>query len=316
MAKIGLRGVLVACVLIISIGRAEIVDEDIDSDGSSTDLIRSQSEKLFIGDLDGRVHALDAQDGTVLWSVDTGGALISAFQNESLFAGSLVVPSLSGSILVYSAADSILQRLPITAQELVDRSPFLADDGIVYVGSKRSDFFYVDSGTGEVERAFIAGGRAASMFGQGGHDRDQRAGSKVLVGRQEFCVTAIDPATGAQSWNATVSFYSDVLSLQPNGSPSPVTPREPTVRLVTTRGGAVHAVDRESGDRLWTAHLQSPAVRAFSMVGDGERAEIEIHASASSNDNHYVDDDSSVLGEDQFHLVAYTGNRQLYARGG
>lgn len=162
------------------------------------------------------------------------GALISAFQNESLFAGSLVVPSLSGSILV--ALPLVLRiREVMFGNDIVFSLPGLlccrldpsapADHcagarGPLAIPRRRRDSVrrlqalrlllrrlrwtpmhaallnhlflpphYLNirrrhAGTGEVERAFIAGGRAASMFGQGGHDRDQRAGSKVLVGRQ------------------------------------------------------------------------------------------------------------------------------------
>jgi len=50
-----------------------------------------------------QLHALDRDDGSVVWSQDTGGQLVQTYQNQSLFAGSLVVPSLSGDIFFYRA---------------------------------------------------------------------------------------------------------------------------------------------------------------------------------------------------------------------
>ena len=56
---------------------------------------------LLVSALDGRLYALDKTDGAVLWTADTGGRLVSAYQNESVFSDSLIVPSLTGDIFIY-----------------------------------------------------------------------------------------------------------------------------------------------------------------------------------------------------------------------
>jgi glucose dehydrogenase len=56
---------------------------------------------LLVSAIDGRLYALDKTDGAVLWTADTGGRLVSAYQNESVFSDSLIVPSLTGDIFIY-----------------------------------------------------------------------------------------------------------------------------------------------------------------------------------------------------------------------
>ncbi|KAJ1484728.1 hypothetical protein T484DRAFT_1796260 [Baffinella frigidus] len=112
--------------------------------------------------LDGRVSALEARTGDVLWSLDTGGGMVSSFQNDSSFG--TIVPSLSGAILMMGRESGALQKLPASAQSLVEQSPFLAGDGSVYVGTKKSDVYLVDLDTGALEQAILSPAR----LGRGG----------------------------------------------------------------------------------------------------------------------------------------------------
>ena len=79
-------------------------------------------------------------------------------------------------------------------------------------------------------------------------------------------VRAVDPVTGALSWNASVASFS--VQAPPAGqcADTQQRPRRAGGRLVTTAGGAVHAVDTATGERLWTAHLAAPAIAAFGVA--------------------------------------------------
>jgi hypothetical protein len=164
---------------------------------------------LLVGTLDGRVSALETQTGDVLWSIDTGGGMVSSFQNDSSFG--TIVPSLSGAIMVIGSESGVLQKLPVSAQSLVEQSPFMASDGSVYVGTKRSDVYLVDLVTGAVDQSFLSparlgrGGAHAGPEGSvhppvdlGGSEPDRVPFPRLLVGRQELSVGAFDPLSGCR----------------------------------------------------------------------------------------------------------------------
>jgi outer membrane protein assembly factor BamB len=165
-----------------------------------------------------------------------------------------------------------LARLPISAQELVGRSPFLAEDGIAYVGSKHTDLFVIDAASGALEARLSSATQDPSwplprrVDGRGG------AAGRVMIGRQEYTVRAVDPATGALTWNASIASFS--VQRPPPSDLEQCRDRRARRgggRMVTTAGGAVHAIDAGSGERLWTAHLAAPAVTAFAVaLGPGD----------------------------------------------
>ncbi len=106
---------------------------------------------VLIATVDGTVTAVKATTGSKLWSVDLGGPLLSSWENQTIFNGSMIVPNTDGSLYVTTAA-GVVQRVPVSVQELVSASPFMADDGSLYVASKVSQFYVVDRSTGKVLR--------------------------------------------------------------------------------------------------------------------------------------------------------------------
>ena len=128
-----------------------------------------------------------------------------------MFSGGVVVPSINGGVFLLGE-DMSLQMLPVSAQDLVQNSPFVADDGTVYVGTKRTQLFMINSESGEIESVY---GGAEGVMG-GGRRGDGVGGKSVLVGRQDYSVAALDPLTGHQSWNATFSFFTSVSPVRPS----------------------------------------------------------------------------------------------------
>ena len=194
--------------------------------GSVETVRGAEGDLLLVSAVDGRLYAMDRKDGTLRWSADTGGKLVGAFQNETVFAGSVIVPSLSGELLVFrsSAAQqapgaldqqvqvsSGLHKLPVGAPELVGLAPMVGDDGMLYLGEKTSDSFLVDPFTGAMDRVRSSGGGGGggSAAREGAaHEQARGQGAKIVVGRRDYRVTAVDSGTGALAWNATVGFVS------------------------------------------------------------------------------------------------------------
>ena len=166
-----------------------------------------------------------------------------------------------------------LARLPVSAQELVGRSPFLADDGIAYVGSKHTDLFVIDAASGTLDTRLSSSATHEAPWPLPRKADGRGALGRVMIGRQEYTVRAVDSATGALTWNASIASF----SVQRPGPADPhlcrgARARRRGGRMVTTAGGAVHAIEAGSGERLWTAHLAAPAVAAFGVAlgpGDG-----------------------------------------------
>jgi len=304
---------------------------------------------------------------------------VETYQNRSLFAGSLIVPSLSGDIFVFRAGGSEggenagfkigLHKLPIAARELVGLAPFIAEDGVLYLGEKTSQYLLLDPRTGEKERVYNRyynglgaaaqddrikvkdptasdgargphaadphvegeggyGGGSAGTEGQGGWEggweRGRGGGSggagglggggkifsreKILLGRQDYRVAAVDSMSGGLSWNASFAVVSvHVVGGAPGAAVPGAGAEAPRpVRVVATQGGAAHCVDMHSGEWLWTAHLSAPAVRALA-THPGQVVEVEVVASTAAQDKHFEDQVSLQLRASDF-LYAVNNN--------
>ena len=152
---------------------------------------RTDGSLFVVGTLDGRLHGVEAHDGTLRWSVSTGGSMVSAFQNDTLFGGSLVVPSLTGSMFAYSQSEGGLARLPVSTQDLVGRSPFLSEDGTAYIGSKNTNMFVLDAVTGEIDSLFSSATSPEFSLWKlsesvNAIEQTPSRDARMLVGRQDY----------------------------------------------------------------------------------------------------------------------------------
>lgn len=97
--------------------------------------------------LNGHVHAIDQFNLQTLWVADkVGGPLIRTSKQYSEIQ---VIPSINGNLYLYKQGEGI-QRLPMSVNELVNKSPFYGNDGTLYVSSKTSDVFLINIHTGEI----------------------------------------------------------------------------------------------------------------------------------------------------------------------
>lgn len=111
------------------------------------------ADVLVVTLLDGRVVALDAGNGRVLWTHDTGAPLLSARQQPGRAPALSVFPGTDGGLYAYSSGmgqtvNAGLQRLPVTLPELVDAAPSLTADGSVLLGRRDSSVLLLDAATG------------------------------------------------------------------------------------------------------------------------------------------------------------------------
>jgi outer membrane protein assembly factor BamB len=102
---------------------------------------------VFIGDWDGNVHALDAEDGTVLWTTHVGlivGGSVAAVDGYAYGTAR----GFDGGIFALDArTGALIWQVPGYQPSFGDTSPAIAD-GIVYAGDGEGTMYAVDASTG------------------------------------------------------------------------------------------------------------------------------------------------------------------------
>lgn len=146
----------------------------------------------FVGSNDGHVYALDTADGSEEWTFETDGDIISS-------------PAVADGVVYIGSEDNHTYALDVEdGSELwsfetgdsVRSSPLVAD-GIVYVGSDDTSIYALNATDGTEEWAFETG---SSVFS-----------SPTLVDDQVFVasdqVYALDAATGSEAWTYEPDFW-------------------------------------------------------------------------------------------------------------
>ena len=262
---------------------------------------------VLIATVDGTVTAVKATTGSKLWSVDLGGPLLSSWENQTIFNGSMIVPNTDGSLYVTTAA-GVVQRVPVSVQELVSASPFMADDGSLYVASKVSQFYVVDRSTGKVLR------QVASDFEdalQEDVEKDVEKGSNrhnhILLGRYEFQIKCMHPETHEISWKAALSYFPNVAALDGGGEEDAV-PHDPGAYFY--HNGSFYGVDKSAGTVTWWLNLPGPAMTVY-YLGNGasghERFLLPTNAPLSTSDDMNLWGSNIWMGDDiQVNNTLYT----------
>jgi outer membrane protein assembly factor BamB len=168
---------------------------------------------VLLASVDGTVTAVKANTGSKIWSIELGGPLLSSWENRTIFNGSMIIPNTDGSLYVTTSTGRV-QRVPVSVQELVSASPFMADDGSLYVAKKVSQFFVVDRSTGKVLRQVDAD--IEDMLEDESKITGEKTSSRhnqILLGRYEFQVKCMHPETHEISWKASLSYFPNVAAL-------------------------------------------------------------------------------------------------------
>lgn len=113
----------------------------------------------------------------------------------------MVIPHVDGSLYAFVAGSQGVQKLGMTARQLVDAAPLVTDDGAAIVlGTRRTRVFVIDASSGALLRSFEPG--SAGTPGGGGEDTaavawaETEAGESlgaeeadaIIIGRTEFTV--------------------------------------------------------------------------------------------------------------------------------
>ncbi|XP_032900007.1 serine/threonine-protein kinase/endoribonuclease IRE1 [Amblyraja radiata] len=206
---------------------------------------------LFISTLDGSLHAVSKQTGSIKWTLKEDPVLqVPMHLTEPAF---LPDPN-DGSLYTLGGKNNEgLTKLPFTIPELVQASPCRSTDGILYMGKKQDIWYVVDPMTG-VKQQTLTASFAESMC---------PSTPLLYLGRTEYMITMYDTKNREVRWNATYFDYSSTL------------PDEDTeykmLHFASNGDGLVVTVDSESGDVLWIQNYASPVVAVYIWQQEGLR---------------------------------------------
>ncbi|MFG1625920.1 PQQ-binding-like beta-propeller repeat protein [Kribbella sp. NPDC049227] len=206
--------------------------------------------RVYVGGLDGRLHALDAATGQQLWakpdSALTGDWTFTspAIGNGVVYLG---INRPAAEIWAFDAVTGATRWRTGASVSNINGSPVVAG-GVVYAATTEDQVLALDAATGaRIWDAKPNGGR-----GSGFYSSPTVAGGKVFAASLNQQVYALDAATGAVRW----SF--------PTGGHNSSTPAvvDGTVYF-GSRDGNVYAVDAETGVQRWKVRYGTNILASF-----------------------------------------------------
>jgi len=251
----------------------------------------------YVGTIDGAVYALNASTGTVLWSNEIGGILLSspAVANGVVYIGSFDhnVYALNASTgaklwsfttgdqvessptvangVVYIGSDALYALNASTGAKLwsypagVSSSPAVVN-GVVYVGSG-ANVYALNASTGAKLWSFATGSFVVSS--------PAVANGVVYFGSADRNVYALNANTGAKLWSFTTGDQVESSPAVANG-----------VVYIGSNDGNLYALNASTGAKLWNFATggrasSSPAV-ANGVVYIGGTNEYALNASTGA----------------------------------
>jgi outer membrane protein assembly factor BamB len=189
---------------------------------------------VYAGTSGGRLFALAASDGHVLWSVDVGAAVT---RGPSLSAGVLYVPTHAGTLWAIDATTHAVRwSRSLTPGDV--GTPTIVGN-LVYVGEGlKGDgpdhaILALDTADGHTTWSFPAPD-GAQVYGGAVTD------GRVYAASDSGILYLLDAATGRMLWQSELGGRLTTLSNVVDN-----------VVYVSSRDRAVHAVDRATGRELW-----------------------------------------------------------------
>lgn len=211
-------------------------------------------DRLYVGTHDGRLLALDAADGRILWSFGAGDAVLAA---PLVRDGRVTFGSYDRFVYALDAADGRLLWKRDTGGAVVSTPAF--DSGRVIVGNRCYDLLAFDAATGEVawkQYVWMSWIESSATIRDG----------VVFVGSSDAAaVFAFDAATGGRLWAADVHGWAWGQPAMAGETVYAGTSGQ--VGYPVTHEGALVALDRSTGAVRWRHVLSKPESGAFGIPG-------------------------------------------------
>ncbi|MFZ0788614.1 MAG: outer membrane protein assembly factor BamB, partial [Chromatiaceae bacterium] len=208
--------------------------------------------RVYVADARGRVAALDANSGRVLWERETGLAFSGG---PDLDGDRLILGSSGGEVVTLSAANGAqLWRAQLESE--VISVPRASGEGKIIVHTLDDSIYGLDSANGaELWRLTYP----APVLTLRGSSSPAITPKGVVVGLSGGKLVKIDPADGTPLWEVTVTpprGRSELARISDIDADPVVVG---TLVLVGTYNGDLAAVDLDGGAILWRRQLSSYA---------------------------------------------------------
>jgi outer membrane protein assembly factor BamB len=191
---------------------------------------------LYVGDWNGKVYALNAQNGQTRWAFSTGGAVKggAAISGNRLFIGSY-----DGHVYALNAHSGRLIWRASSDPRLFGHGTFYSTPAVgygrVYIGSTDGRVYSYGATTGRRRWSYVTGGY---VYGS-----PALWNNRVFVGSYDHYFYALDAATGKLVWrfhaDGPISGSATVL----NG-----------LVYFATLAGHTYALDSRTGRQVWAFH--------------------------------------------------------------
>eukprot|EP00033_Pygsuia_biforma_P000475 GCRY01000561.1.p1 GENE.GCRY01000561.1~~GCRY01000561.1.p1 ORF type:complete len:1105 (+),score=333.29 GCRY01000561.1:250-3564(+) len=239
---------------------------------------------IYVSTMEGHFFALDSKTGEVLWSVDTGGPLVStSFEGLSDFS-SIPIPSLDGTVLEYSPQAG-LQDFQFETRDIINNDFVCFRGDTLLLGSKVTKIFGVDLTSGTVLPF------ATSLPFPPPHFQKQDNQQFIYLARVEERIQIVDSSSGEEMGNFSIatirpsvrhssSPFSSVPSIPfdrercegkdrfPQEADEVLetcraSPKQTIPMLIANVFGGLSAVNPHSGRVQWTITLPSAATHLY-----------------------------------------------------
>lgn len=228
---------------------------------------------VYVGTLDGSLHAIDARTGDLLWQLGAGPVLqglpqVTPGGRES--RDILLPDPRNGQLYVASPRSRTLKAVDMNLRDIVQDAPFTGDDGSVYLGQKTTRVYAVDPQTGQFRNQYLADDDTTTEAGA----TPRRAA--LFVGRTEYNVVVRERDSRAIRWNITLAEYTH---------PRALASKEDLAgaglaggQRFYVLGGAEDQVKFGSAAGWkWTRKFNSPAINVYTANAAGALLKVPLH---------------------------------------
>ncbi len=213
--------------------------------------------------IDGVLHAINKNDGSVKWSLKEEAVLKLPKNIENPY---FLTDPRDGSLYIYTNKGDGLKKFPYTIAELVSASPSKTADGFLYTGDKKDQWIAID---------FRNGNKLDTLTSETLSSKISISDEYVLfVGRTQYTVSMFDINTRKKVFNLTYYDYSTHASKskvnrakQQSGTEDDWN-KYPFYHFTSSSDGTLVTLDKMSGKFLWQLKLENPIVAMYRYEGD------------------------------------------------
>ncbi|XP_023237142.1 eukaryotic translation initiation factor 2-alpha kinase-like [Centruroides sculpturatus] len=229
---------------------------------------KNRRELFIVSTLDGKISALDPNDGgKLIWSHDTepGALLSSSISNLELYNnGDIVrmIPSLDGNLYVFNG--ETIEPVPVLPETLLQHSYKFGDNNVI-TGGKETSSYGINPQTGQIR--YMCNMAGCTTLGESVSSTEEI----FVLKRHTQILRSVDSRTGVEKWNFSVgehhmSFIDGLHSGCGNNEQVDEIEEIPEDNFqvkVYISDGIVTFIEKNTGIPLWTHKLDSPIVNLW-----------------------------------------------------